>query len=104
MDENEMNGMEFEDLIVFEDDDGNEYTYTVKDYVFYNGDEYALLAADEEEADEDGSMECIVCRVVPVTDEDGEEAEDFELVEDEDLAEKLVEIFNTRLAEDDAEE
>ena len=50
MDENEMNGME-EDLIVFQDEDGNEYSFVVQDYLFYNGEEYALLAdaaADQE--------------------------------------------------------
>ena len=45
MDEMEMNGMEDmeEDVIVFEDEDGQEYEFTVVDYFFYNGDEYALL-------------------------------------------------------------
>ena len=43
MQEQEMNGME-EDLIIFEDEDGNEYSYEVVDYMFYNGEEYALLA------------------------------------------------------------
>ena len=53
MADNEMNNME-EDIIVFEDEEGNEYNYTVVDYMFYNGDEYALLveATDEEPEDE----------------------------------------------------
>ena len=71
MNENEMNNME-EDIIVFEDEDGNEYNYSVVDYMFYN--------------------------------EDGEESESFELVEDESLGQKLVEIFNTKMAEDGEEE
>ena len=40
MADNEMNNME-EDIIVFEDEDGNEYNYAVVDYLFYNGEEYA---------------------------------------------------------------
>ena len=49
MADQEMNGME-EDIIVFEDEEGNEYSYTVVDYMFYNGEEYALLVeADETE-------------------------------------------------------
>ena len=35
MTDNEMNNME-EDIIVFEDEDGNEYCYEVIDYLFYN--------------------------------------------------------------------
>ena len=103
MDNMEQNGME-EDLIVFEDEDGNEYSYSVVDYLFYNGEEYALLTEAAEGEPEDGRQECIVCRVVAETEEDGEETESFELVEDESLGEKLVEIFNTRLAEDEEEE
>ena len=97
MQDQERNGME-EDLIVFEDEDGNEYTYAVVDYLFYNGEEYALLAdaaADQEAEDQ----ECIICKVV-AEEENGEENETFELVEDEVLAQKLVDIFNTKIAEE----
>ena len=38
------------DLVVFEDDDGNELTMEVLDYLFYEGKEYALLT----EYNEDG--------------------------------------------------
>ena len=101
MDEQEMNNME-PDIITFEDDDGNEYEFIVRDYFFYNGDEYALLTEMGQEADENGE-ECIVCKVVAAEGEDGEEDEEFELVEDEALAEKLIEIANTRVADDEEE-
>ena len=70
MDENEMNSME-EDIIDFEDEDGNVIPFAVIDYVFYNGDEYALLSEVGQEADENGE-ECIICKVEAVTGEDGE--------------------------------
>ena len=56
MDEKEMNGMENmdPDTIIFEDDDGNEYEFAVRDYFFYNGAEYALLTEVGQEADENG--------------------------------------------------
>ena len=105
MDEMEMNGMEDmeEDVIVFEDEDGQEYEFTVVDYFFYNGDEYALLTENGTEGTEQEG-ECIVCKVVAVTGEDGEEDEEFELVEDEGLAHKLIDIANTHMAEDESEE
>ena len=102
MDDTEMNGME-EDLIVFEDEDGNEYEFTVVDYFFYNGDEYALLTENGTEGTEQEG-ECIVCKVVPVENEDGEEDEEFDLVEDEDLAQKLIDIANTRMNDDEEED
>ena len=103
MDENEMNGME-EDIIDFEDEDGNVIPFAVIDYVFYNGDEYALLTEATEEEENAETGECIVCRIVAETEEDGEESETFVPVEDESLAQKLVDIFNTKMAEEEKEE
>ena len=94
MTDNEMNNME-EDIIVFEDEDGN-------DYLFYNGEEYALLTEEDAEVNDDNTQECIICKVV-AEEEDGEETESFELVEDEDLASKLVDIFNTKMQEEEEE-
>ena len=102
MTDNEMNNME-EDIIIFEDEDGNEYSYVVVDYMFYNGEEYALLTeSDVDEEAEEGNLECIICKVV-AEEEDGEETESFELVEDEALATKLVDIFNTKMQEEEEE-
>ena len=103
MDENELNGME-EDIIDFEDEDGDVIPFSVIDYVFYNGDEYALLTEATEEETEEESAECIVCRIVAETEEDGEETETFVPVEDEELAQKLVDLFNTKLADEEKEE
>lgn len=102
MQEQEMNGME-EDLIIFEDEDGNEYSYEVVDYMFYNGEEYALLADAASEPDDNQNQECIICKVV-AGEEDGEESETFELVEDEALGQKLVDIFNTKMTEEEEED
>ena len=104
MNENELNGME-EDIIEFEDEDGNIIPFEVIDYVFYNGDEYALLVEMTDEAEpEDGKQECIVCSVLAETEEDGEETESFVPVEDENLAQKLVDIFNTKMADEGKED
>ena len=70
-----MEGME-PDTIIFEDEYGNEYEFAVRDYFFYNGDEYALLTEVGQEADENGE-ECIVCKVESTAGEDGEEEESF---------------------------
>ena len=105
MDDMEMNGMEDmeEDVIVFEDEDGQEYEFTVVDYFFYNGDEYALLTENGTEGTEQEG-ECIVCKVVASEGEDGEADEEFELVEDDELAQKLIDIANTRMSDDEEED
>ncbi len=104
----DMDGME-EDLVVFETEDGDEVTFRVEDYFFYNGDEYALLTEcteeeEEDDEDEEAGLEVIVCRVETGTDENGEETEEFVNIEDEELANKLIEIANTQLREDEEEE
>ena len=103
MDDNNLNNME-EDIIEFEDEEGNIIPFAVIDYVFYNGDEYALLTETTEEENEEENQECIVCRIVAETEEDGEETESFVPVEDEILAQKLVDIFNTKMADEEKED
>jgi uncharacterized protein YrzB (UPF0473 family) len=103
MEENEMNGMEA-DIIDFEDEEGNVIPFEVIDYLFYNGEEYALLVEATEEDEEAERQECIVCQVVAETEADGEETESFVPVEDEALAQKLVDIFNTKMAEEEEED
>ena len=79
--------------------------FEVIDYVFYNGEEYALLTeVTDEETSEDDKQECIVCSVTAETEEDGEETESFIPVEDENLAQKLVDIFNTKMADEEKED
>ena len=79
------------DIVVFEDDAGNELTMEVLDYLAYEGKEYALLTElveDEDEIDEDEPEEVFIMEVRPV----GDDQEEFVPV-DEDLAETLLTIF-----------
>jgi len=89
------------DLVVFEDDDGNELTMEVLDYLFYEGKEYALLAEFVEDSECEGcskegcegcsgQREAFVMEIRPL--EDDEETEEFVPV-DEALAVKLIDIF-----------
>lgn len=89
------------DLVVFEDDEGNELTMEVLDYFFYEGQEYALLSEVQEESDESGDesgREVIVMQVVPV----GDDEEEFIPVDDE-LSEKLLEMVESGLYDEDEE-
>ena len=95
------------DLVVFEDDAGNEITMEVLDYFFYEGNEYALLTEASEacEGCEDGECEgceslgeTYVMQIVPV----GEDEEEFVPVDD-DLMEQLIHVVETAFDEDDEE-
>jgi len=93
-----------EDLIVFETEDGQEVTFVIEVYFFYNGEEYAILTEYDTEKDEVLDEGSIVCKIETSEDENGEEVEEFVPVEDDAMAEKLIEIANAQLAEDDKEE
>jgi len=97
-----------QDLVVFQDDDGNEFTMEVLDYFFYEGEEYALLSelGEDDEACEACALEsCEGCasqreayimNVVPV----GDDEEEFVPIEEE-LAERLMEIVQNEYDEDE---
>jgi len=93
-----------EDLIVFETEDGEEVTFVIEDYFFYNGEEYAILTEYDTEKDIVKDEGSIVCRIETGKDENGEETEEFVPVEDDETAQKLIDIANTQLAEDAEED
>lgn len=99
-----MENMDMElDLVVFEDDDGNELTMEVLDYLFYEGKEYALLTeyVENDACGDCDKGDCAGCSNVKEAFvmevrllDDDEETEEFVPV-DEKLAEKLIEIFQS---------
>ena len=97
---------EDDDLVVFESEDGEEMTFSIEDYFFYNGEEYALMADANEDSEEDDELGigCIICKVTTETDENGEEQDVFEPVDDDDLAQKLFDIAMNKIKEDEEEE
>ncbi len=105
MNEN-MDGMEDDDLVTFETEDGEEITFSIEDYFFYNGEEYALMAdvTEETQEDDEDGIGCIICRVTSEPDENGEEQDVFTPVEDEALADKLFRIAMTKMDEEEGEE
>ena len=86
------------DLVVFEDDAGNELTMEVLDYLCYEGKEYAMLTEYVEDApeDEDDEIEVMIMEVKPV----GDDQEEFVPIDD-DLAQTLLKIFETNDFDDD---
>ena len=89
-----------EDVIEMTDEEGNTILFSIIDYFFYNGEEYAILT-DSNDDDTTEAVDCYVMKIVPTTDEDGEELEEFVPVEDQKLEAKLMEIATTKLNDDE---
>ena len=92
-----------DDIMIFETEDGSEQRVQYIDSLFYNGDEYAVLADLPEDAEtiddiEDDELEIFFMKIVPVDDDNVE----YVPIEDDALADQLYEIINQ--AFDEAEE
>lgn len=117
------------DLVLFSDEDGNDFELEVVDYFFHDGQEYAVLMdADDEEGEHDHDhphdhdhgheghdhdhhhehgedcdcdmhQDVYIMKVVQV----GEDMEEFIPVED-DKMDELIEVVNQRFAEADEDE
>lgn len=74
-------------LITLEDEEGNEVEFEFLDVVEYEGEEYIVLIENDEEADE-----VVILKINPVDDE----TEEYVSIEDEELLEKLFEIFKNK--------
>ncbi len=74
-------------LITLEDEEGNEVEFEFLDVVEYEGEEYIVLIENDEEADE-----VVILKINPID----EETEEYTSIEDEELLEKLFEIFKEK--------
>ena len=74
-------------LITLEDVEGNEIEFEFLDVVEYEGEEYIVLIENDEEADE-----VVILKINAIDDE----TEEYASIEDEELLEKLFEIFKSK--------
>ena len=74
-------------LITLEDEDGNEVEFEFLDVVEYDNDEYIVLIENQEDADE------VVILKINALDEDTEE---YISIDDEELLEKLFDLFKQK--------
>ena len=78
------------EIITLEDDLGNEKDFEFLDVVEYDGDEYIILLP-EEEGDEEQN-EVMILRIDSVDDEN----ENYVGIDDEDILQKVFDIFKKR--------
>ena len=81
-------------IITLEDDLGNEQDFEFLDVVEFEGDEYIILLPVEEE-DKDQS-EVMILKIESVDDEN----EDYVGIDDEEILQKVFDIFKKRYADD----
>ncbi|MBQ3415803.1 MAG: DUF1292 domain-containing protein [Clostridia bacterium] len=93
MEENE----ELDNIIVLNDENGNEVQFEFLDLIELDEEEYVVLLPITEDGDEEEGE--VVILKVEDTDEDSEE-ESYVSVEDEEVLNKVFEIFKERFKDD----
>ena len=86
-----MDEEELDNLIVLNDEEGNEVNFEFLDLVELDGEEYVILLPTEEEEEDAGEVV-----ILQVEDTDSEEEESYVSVEDEEILNKVFEIFKEK--------
>ena len=90
---NGLEGEELDNIIVLNDENGEEIEFEFLDLIEYEGEEYVvLLPNDEEDADE------VV--ILKLEDTDSEDEESYVSVEDEDVLKAVFEIFKEKFKDE----
>ena len=97
MDEN-FEGEDLDNVVILNDEDGNEVRFEFLDLIELNNEEYVVLLPVVEEGEEEEEGEIVILKVED-TDEDSDE-ESYVSVEDEDVLNEVFEIFKERFKDD----
>lgn len=95
--EDNFEGEELDNIVILNDEDGNEIKFEFLDLVELDDEEYVVLLPFTEEGEEDEGE--VVILKVEDTDEDSEE-ESYVSIEDEDTLNKVFEIFKEKFKDD----
>ena len=97
MEEN-FEGEDLDNIVILNDEDGNEVRFEFLDLIELNNEEYVVLLPVVEEGEEEEEGEIVILKVED-TDEDSDE-ESYVSVEDEDVLNEVFEIFKERFKDD----
>jgi len=90
-----MDEEELDNIIVLNDEDGNEVNFEFLDLVELDGEEYVILLPTDEAEDEPGEVV-----ILQVEDTDSEEEESYISVEDEEILNKVFEMFKEKFKDE----
>ena len=96
MEEN-FDGEELDNIVVLNDEDGNEVKFEFLDLIELDDEEYVVLLPIAEEGEEDG--EVVIVKLEDNDDENSEE-ESYVSVDDEDVLNRVFEIFKEKFKDD----
>lgn len=98
MDENvDLEGEELDNIVILNDEDGNEVKFEFLDLVELEDEEYVVLLPISEEGEEEEGE--VVILKLEDTDEESDE-ESYVSVEDEDILNQVFEIFKEKFKDD----
>ena len=91
---NNQDGEELDNIIVLNDENGEEIEFEFLDLIEYEGEEYVVLLPTDEE-DEAGEVV-----IIKLEDTDSEDEESYVSVDDEDVLQAVFEIFKEKFKDE----
>ncbi len=93
----DMENEEVDNIIVLNDEDGNEVEFEFLDLIEYEGEEYVVLLPSEEEEDDEEGGEVLILKL---EDTDSEDTESYVSVDDDEVLNKVFEIFKEKFKDE----
>lgn len=93
--ENMQEGEELDNIVVLNDEDGNEVEFEFLDLIEYEGEEYVVLLPNDEEEEDAGEV-----LILKLEDTESEDEESYVSVEDEEVLNKVFEIFKEKFKDE----
>lgn len=97
MDENNIPEEELDNIIVLNDENGEEVKFEFLDLVELDGEEYVVLLPADEAENEEEAGEVVILKV---EDTDSEEEESYVSVDDEEVLNKVFEMFKEKFKDE----
>ena len=91
---NEQEGEELDNIIVLNDEDGEEIEFEFLDLIEYEGEEYVVLLPHDEEEEGDEVV------ILKLEDTDSEDEESYVSVDDEEVLQAVFEIFKEKFKDE----
>ena len=92
---NGQEGEELDNIIVLNDENGEEIEFEFLDLIEYEGDEYVVLLPNDEDEEDAGEVV-----ILQLEDSDSEDEESYVSVDDEDVLKAVFEIFKEKFKDE----
>ena len=92
-------GEELDNIVILNDEDGNEVKFEFLDLVELDEEEYVVLLPVSEEGEEEEEGEVVILKIEDNDDQNSEE-ESYVSVEDEEILNKVFDIFKEKFKDD----